>query len=113
MELSVETLEQIDEMLRPRIGKLRRSFQSDLLNEVVAIEPPELAHLKDWIAIDGVKGYWAANIESASFWGLEIEHATKISLFFCGRLTLGMPQMAKFETIYSRNTGCFQAILSI
>lgn len=58
---------------KARIELRSTTGQSRHKNDVIVVEPPEVRGLREWLAIDGVKGHWGHNLRSAEIWGLEID----------------------------------------
>ncbi|MFN7891059.1 MAG: hypothetical protein ACK5OC_12280 [Pirellula sp.] len=88
-------LENASDSERPKVVYmiLKLAFESQQKPEptIVAVEPPELIGLKQWLAIDGVKGHWQHTIAAAEFWQLEVDALHKDIAFLLRQVFGGDP----------------------
>lgn len=73
------------------ILKLAFESQPEPEPEVEVVEPPELIHLRQWLSLDGIKGYWQHTIAAAEFWRLEVDGRHKDIAFLLRQVIGGDP----------------------
>jgi hypothetical protein len=73
------------------ILKLAIEAQPEPEPAIEVVEPPELIGLRQWLAIDGVKGLWLHTIAAAEFWHLEVDALHKDIAFLLRQVLGGDP----------------------
>jgi hypothetical protein len=90
-----ELLENASESERPKVVYmiLKLAFESQPEPEpaIKVVEPPELIYLRQWLAIDGIKGHWQHTIAAAEYWHLEVDAIHKDIAFLLHQVIGGDP----------------------
>ncbi len=73
------------------ILKLAYESQQEPEPTIEVVEPPELIHLRQWLAIDGIKGHWQHTIAAAEFWDLQVDAIHKDIAFLLHQVIGGDP----------------------
>ena len=107
-ELSLGTVEQLDELLVPAVRNLRDAWEQSQqpaivetgMDGVYEVDPPDLIELRRWLAIDGLKGHWNHNITAAEYWGLEVDARHRDIAFLLKQVLGGNPHEGQSVITY-------------